>query len=428
MFILGAGFSRAISTQMPTLDDLGQRISGPFKSTPSFALLPPAAQAAINAGRLPGGSLEAWLSHLATAAPFLNAPEQLHNSAISRELVELIVDVIEQSEANTLSAPMPYWLRRLVALWDRLGASVITFNYDTLLEQAVNASEMPWIYWENVAAELVDAVAVRPLKMHGSTNWWWQPGDRSIFAIQPAPFAGRWGQPAPALIVPGMERFLVPPLATKADYYDINVTRDAWTSARKLLNGASRIVLVGYSAPLTDLTVGSLLSHFADPQVPVVVVDQRPDEVVARLQKLGLQNAASFQGSDPVRGFAERYEQETSSTVAPSLPQYFDEPAFSPDNPVVARVTAATGTYEVPRLPITEIVSSDDVTAIVASEWQQGEVAQDRAIKAHELRKAIEDAAHDGRSVVLRIPNERERTVLHLGHRNFTRTWLVVQA
>jgi hypothetical protein len=126
--------------------------------------------------------------------------------------------------------------------------------------------------------------------------------------------------------------------------------------------------------------------------------------------------------------FAQRYEQETSSTVASSLLQYFDEPGFSPDNPVVARIAAAAGTYELPRLPITGIATSDGMTAVVASEWQPGEVAEDRAIKAHELRKAIEEAARKGRRVVLRIPNERERTVLHLGHRNFTRSWLVVQA
>jgi hypothetical protein len=185
---------------------------------------------------------------------------------------------------------------------------------------------------------------------------------------------------------------------------------------------------MGYSAPLTDLTVGSLLSHFADPQVPVMVVDQRPDEVVARLETLGLHTAASSGGNDPLREFTERYEHETSSTVASSLLQYFDEPSFSPDNPVAARITAAAGTYEMPRLLITEIATSDGVTAIVASVWQQGEVVQDRAIKAHKLREAIEDAAREGRRLILRIPNESDRTVLHLGHRNFNRTWLVVEA
>src|SRR5438445_10170757 len=87
VFILGAGFSKAINRLMPTLDELGHRIAIPFQKTPSFRLLPPAARAALKADRMPGGSLEAWLSSLATPAPFVDSAERLHNSAIAQELV-----------------------------------------------------------------------------------------------------------------------------------------------------------------------------------------------------------------------------------------------------------------------------------------------------------------------------------------------------
>src|SRR5437773_5129611 len=168
VFILGAGFAKAISRSMPTLDELGHRIADPFRRTPSFHLLPAGAMAALLDGRMPGGNLEAWLSNLASPAPYLDQSERLHNAAIAQELTRLIVGEIERSESRALSGRMPYWLGRLVTLWDRLGATVLTFNYDTLVEKATIAADMPWIVRLGDYSRLVQGVAVSLFKMHGS--------------------------------------------------------------------------------------------------------------------------------------------------------------------------------------------------------------------------------------------------------------------
>src|SRR5439155_3944659 len=158
----------------------------------------------------PGGNLEAWLSSLATPAPFLDESQRLHNSAIAQELVKLIVSEISGSETDTLLKPMPPWLGRLVTLWDRLGPTVITFNYDTLVEQSVNASQMPWILF--AAPDNADeGITVPLLKMHGSTNWWWIPSDRVGTSVRRAPLAGRWGKPSQPERLRGMVPFVVPP-------------------------------------------------------------------------------------------------------------------------------------------------------------------------------------------------------------------------
>ena len=62
---------------MPTLDELGHRIADPFRRTPSFQLLPAGAMAALLDGRMPGGNLEAWLTNLASPAPYLDQSERL---------------------------------------------------------------------------------------------------------------------------------------------------------------------------------------------------------------------------------------------------------------------------------------------------------------------------------------------------------------
>jgi len=411
---------------MPTLDELGHRIAQPFQLTPSFGLLPSAASAALKAGRMPGGSLEAWLSHLATPAPFLDQSEKLHNAAIAQELITLIVDEIERSEAQTLAAPMPYWLGRLVTLWDRLGATVITFNYDTLVEMGVNATKMPWIIRMYPDPNPVQGEAVPLRKMHGSTNWWWIPSDRVGTTVRPAPLAGQWGKPEPSQPNPGMEHFVVPPLATKSDYYDLSVTREDWLTARESLQAASRVVLMGYSAPLTDLTVAALLGNYADPGVPCLVVDTHPDDIVRRLHDLGIRKATAFDGGEPIRLFVEQYEETTSRNVAESLVALVDGIPMSPDDPVVARVSGSD--LLAPRLPIVQVLHADGVTTLVAKEWQPGEVVADQAVKAREVREAIEAAAHSGRRLILNIPGQPQRAVLHVAGRTMGRNWLVVEA
>src|SRR5205823_4172562 len=98
--------------------------------------------------------------------------------------------------------------------------TIITFNYDTLVEQSVNASQMPWIL-SPTPIDTVQGISVPLLKMHGSTNWWWIPSDRVGTTMQPAPMAGLWGAPTLSRTVRGMEHFVVPPTATKSDYYDL---------------------------------------------------------------------------------------------------------------------------------------------------------------------------------------------------------------
>jgi len=410
---------------MPTLDELGHRIAQPFQLTPSFGLLPSAASAALKAGRMPGGSLEAWLSHLATPAPFLDQSEKLHNAAIAQELITLIVDEIERSEAQTLAAPMPYWLGRLVTLWDRLGATVITFNYDTLVEMGVNATKMPWIIRMYPDPNPVQGEAVPLRKMHGSTNWWWIPSDRVGTTVRPEPLAGQWGKPEPSQPNPGMEHFKVPPLATKSDYYDLSVTREDWLTARESLQAASRVVLMGYSAPLTDLTVAALLGNYADPGVPCVVVDTHPDDIVRRLRDLGISKATPFDGGEPIRLFVEHYEEATSRNVAASLLALVGSIPMSPDDPVVARVS---GSELEPRLPIIDIRRADESVTFVAKQWQPGEVVADLAVKAREVREAIEEAVDSGQRLILDIPGQPQRAVLHVAGRTMGRNWLVVEA
>ncbi len=421
VFIVGAGFSKAICPDlMPTLDELGHRVAEPFRETPSFRWIPRAAQDALLSGRLPGGSLEAWLSHLATPAPFLTEAERLHDQAIALELTQLLVNEIERSQMGALAGPMPRWLTRLVALWDRLAATVITFNYDTLIEHAVRASRMPWT--TGYPSELTTAML---LKMHGSIHWWWIPTDRVGNTITRQTLSGSWGDPVQAPPVAGMVRLVVPPLAAKSDYYDLSVVRELWQSAREALMSASRIVFLGYSAPMTDLAIVGLLGNYVLPTVPVIVVDMAPEPVIKRLQDMGLTSARSAPGVRSIPEFAHAYEQEVSHTVAPDLVTRFSQPWLELHSPGIARIC---GDGPAPQRSVTEINSLGDLTTIIAREWQPGESIVADSIKGGSLKEAIEDAAKTRRRLVLRMAGEPDRAILNVEPYSYSGQWLAVEA
>lgn len=125
VFVLGAGFSRAISGEMPVLAELGEEI---FKrlGDDAPAVLP----------NLPPTDFENWLSFLADDDPWLGEDDRLRNRSVFLRVSGLMCDLISAREIAARRDALPDWLRMLVARWHEDEASIITFNYDTLVEAA----------------------------------------------------------------------------------------------------------------------------------------------------------------------------------------------------------------------------------------------------------------------------------------------------
>jgi hypothetical protein len=222
-----------------------------------------------------------------------------------------------------------------------------------------------------------------------------------------------------------MVNFVVPPLAAKSDYYDLSVMREIWQSARESLTRASRLVFMGYSAPLTDLTVAALLSHYAARGVPCIVSDAAPEGVVDRLRRFGLADAHAYEAEQPVCQFVEEYETMVSQNVARSLIPLLHH--FEPyaGDPVVARIGGDS--FE-PRRLVTSVATEGDVTSLIVHNWKPEEDVAELAIKGRELLDAIRQTAHSGRRLVLRVPNQPDRAVLNIAVRIYHRNLLAVEA
>jgi hypothetical protein len=336
-FVLGAGFSRALSPDMPLTDELGMlvldRIDG------------------VDASRLPAkafrdGDFEVWLSRLADDQPHLSHAENLENHALFARVSARIRDVLLERQHSVLSGQEPEWLYELVSVLHARRTVAVSLNYDTLMESAVDTH----VLWDvnmaqNVTShDILDdlpprsagsyrfngqtAASLRLLKLHGSLNWYWAPNDHTGATIGRWDSAGLFGAPQQEdeqgrrRSLPGRDPFIVPPATTKSDYYRNPLTRELWRRAYEALLAADRLVLVGYSLPVGDLAMRGLIEDAVrGREVSVDVVNPRATEVRDRLVAMGIpsERVTCHAGDDAVLDFVADHRDRQAARVVRAI-------------------------------------------------------------------------------------------------------------
>lgn len=274
VFILGAGFSRAINDDMPLLGDLQAGVESELRNR----------NIEVGDDLVAIDNVERWLTVLADPAPWPSSSQQMRYAALFNDVSQAIHGVVTAMQIRTSVLPAPEWLLQLVRYWDRTGATVITFNYDGLVELAyLDVMEPGGVYWPwNLYAVPITPAWLRVggtgrqrmqtfrlLKLHGSLDWWYSGPDAEQsdpiywlgwsghFGEGTTPLWGEWGG---AQLVEDKLPMLVPPAATKTPFYKNRLLAAQWVQAGEALQGADELVLMGYSAPVTDLTVTSLIA------------------------------------------------------------------------------------------------------------------------------------------------------------------------
>ena len=181
VFILGAGFSRAIATPMPTMVELGAEVRERLAEVTGFSSAIPDSL---------GDNIELWMTYLSQPQPWLREPEIDLYRSLGGRIRRCIAAVIEDRTVLASASIAPEWLRRLILAWHRREAVVITLNYDTLVEKAardLRVSEKISVlqpadiyppYFANIVSRSgaglwgeEDLRTFRLLKLHGSVNW-----------------------------------------------------------------------------------------------------------------------------------------------------------------------------------------------------------------------------------------------------------------
>jgi hypothetical protein len=345
--ILGAGFSRAFHEEFPLADELGNEIVEKLTntSTPPHLDVPKSFK---------DGSFEVWLSRLAEPQPYQSGVQNAEAQALFHKVSSQINEVMVARQGKALSASPAEWFWRFLSLLQVRLASVVTFNYDNVIEWGVTQHHLSslgtsgagQIDVENVLGGLPHLPSpllmttfkpsilesFRLFKLHGSLTWYWSPGDETgatLQRLQPPDID--YGDLASLdetrrRSLPGREPFLVPPSTLKSAYFRNPVTREIWSSAYEALRLAKRWIIVGYSLPLTDLTVRNMLTQALQGRdlgdlLEVWVVNRSCEEVVVRLGALGLPHSQirSIEGITSVAEFVDELEREQAQAVVEQL-------------------------------------------------------------------------------------------------------------
>lgn len=298
VYLLGAGFARAILPSMPLLQDLSARMEHALADT---SLIPEPV------GAMMWENFAHALSYLEQEKPWVTEADNLRHRALFLEISNAMardLDATVAQAAEQLGRNVPAWLEQLIRHWHHR-CHVVTLNYDTLIESVAARVRLPpgdGVHARDIYPPLLTDAALRSgsprpgkprasfrlLKLHGSTDWYYS--GRSSARGEPIYFVPplRAGEPEEHEEREHQERlravtdkypFLIPPIYDKSPLLTHETIRALWFQAGEALQHAERVVCLGYSLPESDLTMKHFLRTTCAADARFVVVNQSRDAV-----------------------------------------------------------------------------------------------------------------------------------------------------
>jgi hypothetical protein len=305
VFLLGAGFARAISPNMPLLQDLADRIA---------SVLGDSVQIPREVQPMMAENFAHALSYLEQAKPWVTEADNLRHRALFLDISNAIARDLDETVSKAgqaIGTRPPAWLLRLIRHWHQQNCTVITVNYDTLIESVastVTLSQGKRILASDLYPPLLTDAGLRSgrpgpaqhvetfrlLKLHGSTNWYYSGRAEShgepIYFVPPLG-SGRTSPRERSehelrlRAVADKYPFLVPPVYDKSPLLTHETIRALWFEAGVALKRARRMVCIGYSLPDSDLTMMHFLRTTCGPDLRIDVINQTT-EAAKKLQRL----------------------------------------------------------------------------------------------------------------------------------------------
>lgn len=209
-------------------------------------------------------------AHIGRIAKSANKPKDWQRR--QDDLEELIRRVLIQTTCDlTSGAAKALQSKAHLSLINylRRGDTIITFNYDTLIEETLARSKLNWRPGDGygtTASGITKGWAkdvtlkngssksdVQLLKLHGSLNWTLYKTKQ--IRLKPRPYVVRAQRghavfDSCAMLPPGWQKRI-----------DVNPYRKLWRRARLRLEECTSLVIVGYSLPETDLLAKALFTE-----------------------------------------------------------------------------------------------------------------------------------------------------------------------
>ena len=325
VFILGAGFSKAINSSMPTMDELSTEVISRIENSP-FPIQNTLYQLGTN--------IELWMTYLSQSQPWLREEHHFRNKALATEIRRHINDIISECAKSAMESPPPEWLKSLIEEWHSRRATIATLNYDSLVERAAReisvnghkgilAESMHRPYFSDLLARRGDAQLGEErtgtfsyYNLHGSTNLYYSGRDsfygETIFRSKAAPWGTEYvGYESYSQGMAGdKEVLIIPPVTDKLTYFNNETVRRMWQEASLALQAATRVFIIGYSLPMSDLGMKFFLQYSQPIEGTSVYIVDIYAEVVSRYRQAlpGLNVKEDFVGRpDVVAEFVDAY-------------------------------------------------------------------------------------------------------------------------
>ena len=327
VFILGAGFSKAISDAMPTMQELSEEVIAKLESSP-FPI-----QHTLYAM---GKNVELWMTYLSQQQPWLSEEHHYRNLALAADIRRHICEVITARTKKSMESPIPDWLTSLINQWHSQRAFVITLNYDTLVERAAHkvpingkegvlAESMYPPFFSNIQSRSGEGMwgelrtdTFSYFKLHGSTNLYYsgRPSfyGETIFLSKAPPWGTEYAEyESRSRIISGdKEVLIIPPVTDKLSYFNNETVRRIWREASDALYAASRVFVIGYSLPPPDLGMTFFLQHSQPSESTAVYIVDNDSKVVTHYERVlpKLRVRGEFAGgTDVVSEFVCKYPE-----------------------------------------------------------------------------------------------------------------------
>ena len=325
VFILGAGFSKAIHSAMPTLKELSHEVMDRLHRL-NFPI-PPSLKALDD-------NIEYWITYLSQRQPWLSEYDNDFNRSMAGRIRNLIFEVIDERTSLASKSVTPTWLSELIESWHHKQATVVSLNYDTLIERTAKnvrisdevnrilAKQMYPPYFADVQARSgvglwgagkIDTLMF--LKLHGSINWYYSGRDdfwgETILYSEDLP-SGHDVWQEKSFRRPqsrDKEPLIIPPVLEKTTYFNNETIKKLWQEAGFALKNATRVYIVGYSLPTSDMGMLFFLkNHSPGDSTPVQIIDIDQELVNRYRNLLNWEFKTEFvQNRNPVETFVQSY-------------------------------------------------------------------------------------------------------------------------
>jgi hypothetical protein len=198
-----------------------------------------------------------------------------------------IAEIIRDAERLAWKESLPEWLFDLAGHWATTKSTVVTLNYDTLVElsglernaKACSSYTSALVSMSQRSGTVRVSRSGGPpsfvlVKLHGSINWFYSGVD--TFAGDPVYYqdvdldlkdATRRSD--------GLVPMIIPPITDKSFAFQNTTAKSQWASASNYAGEAARIFVLGYSLPATDLTVRFWLSEAKGKEIIVIDANDR---------------------------------------------------------------------------------------------------------------------------------------------------------